>query len=457
MLSDDALLAIFDFCANDEEQGLDTLPPKLVWHTLVHVCRRWRSLVFGSPRGLNLQLICTSRTPARNMLDIWPPLPLVIQCLDRTQNVDNIVAILEHRDRVCHIHIADILSLHLETVFVAMQEPFPELIHFELALYEKTATVLPDSFLGGSAPRLRFLDLWGIPFPGLPKLLLSSTHLTNLYLSDIPHSGYISPEEIATVLSTLTSLGHLFLQFQSPLSLPNRASRRPLSPKPFVLPVLTNFQFKAVGEYLEDLVVRIDAPLLNDLSITFFNQILFDTPQLVQFISRTSALKTPEKAHVLFENNAATIDFLSRASDYGDLRVRILCEKTDWQVSSLEQVCTWCLPPLSSLEDLYISESPYWRPHGQDNIENSLWLELLQPFTTVKNLYLSKEFALRIVSSLQELVGDRTTEVLPTLQNVFLEGLQTSVPVQEGIQQFIATRQASHPIAVSRWDRKVYD
>jgi hypothetical protein len=72
----------------------------------------------------------------------------------------------------------------------------------------------------------------------------------------------------------------------------------------------------------------------------------------------------------------------------------------------------------------------------------------------VKNLYLSKEFAPHIVPALQELVGGRATEVLPTLQNIFLEGLQPSEPAQEGIQQFIAARQfTSHPIAVSRWDR----
>src|SRR5712675_2359159 len=49
-----------------------------VWIALAHVCRRWRSLVFQSPRRLNLRLICTPKTRVRNTLDIWPPLPLVI-------------------------------------------------------------------------------------------------------------------------------------------------------------------------------------------------------------------------------------------------------------------------------------------------------------------------------------------------------------------------------------------
>jgi len=87
-------------------------------------------------------------------------------------------------------------------------------------------------------------------------------------------------------------------------------------------------------------------------------------------------------------------------------------------------------------------------------MENSLWLELLLPFRTVKNLYVSEDFVPRILPALQELVGSRATEVLPNLQNIFLEGHEPSGPVQEGIQQFVAARQViSDPITVSPWDR----
>jgi hypothetical protein len=46
----------------------------------------------------------------------------------------------------------------------------------------------------------------------------------------------------------------------------------------------------------------------------------------------------------------------------------------------------------------------------------------------VKNLYLSKEFAPGIAAALQELVGARITEVLPSLQNIFVEGLEPLGP-----------------------------
>ena len=39
---------------------------------------------------------------------------------------------------------------------------------------------------------------------------------------------------------------------------------------------------------------------------------------------------------------------------------------------------------------------------------------------------------------------------------MFLEGLESSEPVQEGIGKFVAARQvASRPIAVSRWNERV--
>ena len=48
VLPDVALLEIFDCYKNQvrEEDGDDV--EAQAWHTLVHVCRKWRSVVFGS-------------------------------------------------------------------------------------------------------------------------------------------------------------------------------------------------------------------------------------------------------------------------------------------------------------------------------------------------------------------------------------------------------------------------
>ena len=451
MLPDDVLLEIFDFYmvgASEDEELIDW---RDAWQTLVHVCRRWRSVVFGSPRRLELKLVCTTQTPARDTLDVWPALPLVIE--SNANNVDNIVALFKCSDRINQILL---WGRYREDILEAMGVPFPELTYLSLQHLRKDETEtlpLSDSFLGGSAPRLKYLQLANIPFPGLPKLLSSATHLTNLRLS-IPHSGYISPEAMVACLSLLTSLGELSLQFQSPQSRPGRESRRLPRQTRTVLPTLSRFCFKGVSEYLENFVARVDAPRLIFFETTFFNDIDFDTPQFTQFIGRSPTLEASEKAIVVLWDRRACIKLSSKTFGDGELNVGISRRELDWQVSFLEQVCTSSLPSLSALEDLYISEHPYEQPVWEDNIDSALWLELLRPFTTVKDLFLSEKIALCVVPALQELVGGRTMEVLPALQNVFIEGLQPSGPVQEGIGKFVAARQvASHPIAASHWDR----
>ena len=80
-------------------------------------------------------------------------------------------------------------------------------------------------------------------------------------------------------------------------------------------------------------------------------------------------------------------------------------------------------------------------------------MQLLLPFTGALNLYLSKEFAPGIAAALEELAGGRITEVLPSLQDIFVEGLKSSGLFQENIGQFVAARQLSdHPITISDWD-----
>ena len=119
-------------------------------------------------------------------------------------------------------------------------------------------------------------------------------------------------------------------------------------------------------------------------------------------------------------------------------------------LNSLRSVPRPCLVGCSTYLSIHISHHV-----GKDDVENSLWLDLLRSFVAVKNLYLSEEYAPRIAPALQELVGERTSEVLPTLGNIFLEGFQPSghLRVHEGIEKFVAARwRAGHPVIVSRWD-----
>ncbi|KAI0280160.1 hypothetical protein BC826DRAFT_1112323 [Russula brevipes] len=160
-LPDDVLLDIFDFYLGNDD-GACKRRNADEWHTLVHVCRRWRNVVFTSPRRLNLALLCGAKTPVRAMLDIWPALPMEIEN-DWTGRwgvgLDNIIAALEHRNRVRSIILLHFPSSVWEALAAAMQQaPFPKLTYLWL-WSDGYAVDLPASFLGGSAPRLRTFRL----------------------------------------------------------------------------------------------------------------------------------------------------------------------------------------------------------------------------------------------------------------------------------------------------------
>jgi hypothetical protein len=274
--------------------------------------------------------------------------------------------------------------------------------------------------LDGSAPRLQNVDLTGVPFPGLPKLLLSATHLVKLWLFDIPHSGYISPEAMVAPFSALSSLRILYLQFRSLQSRPDRESRSLPPPKRSVLPALDDFYFHGATEYLEDLVTFIDAPRLNHMHISFFDQIDFDCPRLAQFINRTPNLMTFDGADVQFDDDTASVKLRYRTSESIDLLIDISCTEPEWQLSSIAQVCNSSLPLLSMVEDLRIEHQDSQVIWTSDVIEDALWLDLLLPFTAVKNIYVSGDFAPDFESALQEFVRDGMIGVFPNLRNGFV-------------------------------------
>jgi len=366
------------------------------------------------------------------MLDIWPELPIIVEDYDGSkmmQDADNLIAALKLNDRVSRINLWRVSSSELKTFAAVMQDPFPALTDL-LVVADEMAPVISDSFLGGSAPRLQYLVLEGIPFPALPGILLSATDLVDLQLKDLPHSGYISPEAMVTCLSTLARLESLILEFQSPRSRPNRASQFPPPPTRTILPSLTYLHFKGVTEYLEDLVTQIDVPLLEYISITFFNQLIFDMSQLPEFLCRTEKFKILDRADVFFLEDLIIVKLsLQTGADTTRLQLGISCRKLDWQLSSLAQVCDSALPTLSALEGLNLGTiyAPDLLP-GQDEIENTQWLDVLRPFTNVKDVHLSKQVAPCIAPALQELTdeGIMITEVLPALQNVFLDSFESS-------------------------------
>jgi hypothetical protein len=396
------------------------------------------------------------------MLDTWPALPIVISnaghpygLVTRGLNTDSIVAALEHNDRVREIDLHYVPNQLLEEFAALLPEPFPVLTSLMLSSRDQSPPVIPESFLGASAPCLRHLYLDGVPFPAIWKLLLSAHDLVTLELWGIPHSGYISPEVMVACLSATTNLTKLRLQFLTPRPCPNRARRLPPPLTRVSLAALSVMVFKGISEYLEDLISQIDAPVLHEAEIRFFNQLIFDIPQFPRFIHLPGKFGTVNHADIIFAEDFVKIQLIDSqwdmlANDYPKVEFTIACRQPDWQPYSLAQICSSCFPLLSTLERLTIHEHPHHlRPRWQDVIESTDWLELLQPFTAVKGLSLPETLAQCVAAALKELPAERATGVMPALQNIYTSGPSASRAIEEAFEQFVTARQLiGHPVTI---------
>ena len=320
--------------------------------------------------------------------------------------------------------------------------------------------------MGGFAPRLQSLNLNNFPFPGLPNLLLSASHLVYLELWQIPDSGYFSPESLAAGLSMMTRLETLRVQFDFPPCRHDLSQCLPPQGRA-LLPVLSNFRFFGSDEYLDDLVARIDAPKLSKSVIHFPPQIS-STPQLTQFLSRTPSFGAPNAAYMSLSCWAVTVTLEVPQTFAGNLQLGFVYRVFDRQLSSLSEVCnsfSFHRALLSTVERLDIQSRTVIWPDWERDMKSSYWLQLLRPFTAVKNLYISHELVpciAPVLEEAEELVQERperATEVVPALQNLYLEsGTIALESVQETIGKFLASRQLSgNPIVVSRWERTPHD
>jgi len=395
------------------------------------------------------------------MLDIWPALPIVIVAENMTskEDVANIIAALRQHNRVYKIYYRGGQSRDsLLKEFAVIDKPYPVLTSLHLYSDQRlNVPVLPNSFLSGSAPRLRSLTLDGILYPSVGKLLSSTTNLVQLSLRHIPHSRYIAPETIVPSLSTLSRLESLSLGLQHPQS---RAHRTRQQTPPLTRAVFLNLTFldlKGDVEYLEDMLSQIETPILDGCNLRFFNQLVFDTPSLGHFIRRTEIFTTIHRSRIEFLSRAVVVTLSGREemanNDREALQLEISCEPLDWQLSAVAQILNSFLSSIPTLECLEIIVSPQL---CGDEVEDIQWQEVLHLFTSVKDMTLAFEDSVRlVVPALQGLAGDRATEVLPPLQDLFIGTYSRlpSGPVMKAIGEFITTRRVhGHPLTVHYWD-----
>jgi hypothetical protein len=136
------------------------------------------------------------------MMDVWPALPLTVGGnVFSISCTDNIIAVLWQSNRVCHVDLWDLagwqlIGRSLDCDARAIPGADTSVAHVPVIPTPATLQLVWHPISGG-----------------LPKLLLSATHLVQLWLTNIPHSRYISPEAmiIVALISVLSSLESLYL------------------------------------------------------------------------------------------------------------------------------------------------------------------------------------------------------------------------------------------------------
>ena len=333
------------------------------------------------------------------------------------------------------------------------QKPFLALKQFHLTSKDDKETPVHGELLGGSAPLLKEIELDGIavPFPAMRGLLLSTTSLVSLRLGNIPNTGYFSPNALVTVLSSLVQLERLHVRFCFPVSRARSVTSRARLPplERAILPSLTNLSFYGTSEYAEELCVIIDTPALATVGIELFNQLIFEIPQVCQFISRTEGLRSFNGVMVEPYDTFIPVRlcFQEKNRPYdGWCILTVSCRQLDWQLSFATQILNQLSPFLSSVKTLHVfRDTVLPMATGKEDVDPTQWLELFQSLPHVSDVRVGeKELVSDVVHALvSEDAGYTATGLLPSLASLYLKGYHKSSSVKEASERFVAARKAA--------------
>ena len=411
---------------------------------LGHICRRWRRIIFGSFR-----LYFTHGAPVLKTLVRWPALPIIVEYGGSPapdpltpEDEDNIMAALEQSDRVCSITLT--VTNPLLKKLSAIEGPFLKLEDLVLLSRDGVELTLPSAF--GWSTRLRSLRLTRIAFFALPQLLYSSRKLVDLRLHEVFNPWLLSPEALADALSGMAQLRSLSLHFL-PTTDHWHTGPSLSSSKRFSLPFLTRLNFRGIAQYLEDLVVRIDAPHLGDIEVTFFNESISDLSKSSEFIDRIEIHKSHCRAYIQISERALAISLTQPAAPTDTcLKLQLFCEPLSRQLDNIAHICSQISDVLFSVEDLHINVTR--SSSGQAHSDCEQWQGLILYFSNTKSLHVAGagDYSTKIVDALQPSKGRE--DVLPVLQKLRIREFgPRNVPLRKSVVSLMAShRLYGHPI-----------
>ena len=217
---------------------------------------------------------------------------------------EDVVVVLGHSVRIHDISLSMSSSLEKSHAKVESSFPAPEQLH-PCSPKSGEFVVLAGAFLGAgrggtNTSRLCHLNFGRIYFPKFHNSfrLAGASFPSYLGTNSIVGDGFLSQQALTAALSATTQLKSLFISPDSETDPEQRSANPPPLANLLVLRALIGFRFVGSGEYLEQPIFRIYAPLLEGISLSWFQTDL-DVLQLSQFISRIETADAVAPSHIL--------------------------------------------------------------------------------------------------------------------------------------------------------------
>ena len=468
ILDDDSLLNVFNlyrpFLLTEDGDNNDLLYNEgrgihaLWWYKLAHVCQRWRNLVLGSAAYLGISLVCMNGTPVADMLAHSPPLPLVIDYTSSgeyeeitVEDEEGAILALKQRNRVRVVHLQVQTSVPIyQNLIAAMDDEYPILEY--LIILPPIGSIIsislfPETF---QAPHLRRLLLDSFALPIGCRLLTTAVSLVTLCLSMVHPSTYFHPNTLLQWLSFMPQLKTLAVFFVFPI--PNRDVEMQLMRTPAMPVPLLNLhilRFQGVTTYLEALVHRIAAPRLKRLEASFFNQLTFSVPRLLQFVNTSENLRFKSAKFEFSNLGVSARVYPDEEAEVSALSIGVFCWHLDWQVSSAAQIFNLLSPMFFAVEHLTLAHSVHSLSSEEHNeADSTMWRKLLGSFRNVKTLRIANGLVEELSRCLQLDDGELPLGLLPELQELTYFGTGDT---GDTFTSFIDARQnAGRPITLVR-------
>ena len=476
ILDDDSLLHVFYFCrpflfGEDEDDDARLTGGRASWihgrwwFRLVHVCQRWRNVIFGSPSYLALSLVCTYGTPIADMLEHSPRLPLVIDYSDEYRDLTaedgkGAILALKQHDRVRGIRLC-VPTTTLQGLIMAMDEEYPILEYLIIERQYGDCSILEFSKTL-QTPHLRLLSLVGFALPIESRLLTTAVRLITLCLTMTGSSTYPHPNTLLQWLSFMPQLETLAIGFFDFIAFPGLGIYRRLTDtpiatpvtRPVTLPKLHRFKFRGDIPFVEAFVPQITTPRLDKLVIIFSKQLTVSVPHLVQFMNTTESLRF-DSAKIVFCDGRVDMKLYSRGGDeIHALSLTVESSHPTSQVSSMAQISDALSQAFSTVEHLALELEEVYTPsyEGHSDVDPTEWRRLLRSFSNVKQvktLLIAERLVEQVSRCLQLDGGEVTLDLLPDLQELTYSG---SGNAGDAFTSFIDARQnAGHLITLTRY------